>query len=676
MKELLLIFAYLIVTNGIFAQTPEKDPAYADLTRAFDALRMRDYDRAISSFQNASLASPTRADIYKNLAYTLLKVGETEEARAAFGTAAKLDPNDFHVALEYAFLCYESKDDGPARKAEARRIFLGISQTGDTESRATAARIFANIDGPLADGIARWRRVLETSAPNFSAHFELAQLAETRDELAVAAANYRAAFQLLPERKSVLIDLARVEKARGNGDGAMAALLAASRGGEARGAELARELLPERYPYVYEFRNALELDPKNNELHRELAYLLLSMSEKGAAKPEEAEKEFHEIVKHNPDDYVAASQLGLIYLRRQDTAAAMQLLSGVLKNADAKTANRVRMTLQIPLVLEDRSAEESGIDARLQAERSYNAGFLKDALRYYRQAREANPVDADIALKLGWTNNMLHDDASALRWFGIARKSSDSRVATQAEKAYRSLLPGVERIRTTVWVFPMFSSRWKDLFGYGQMKSEIKLGNLPIRPYFSVRFVGDTRVRTDTYPIQSLSESSFIIAGGAATRYWHGAMGWFEAGSSVGYQTGTPVRDVRGGLSWSRFRGASLLSETDGRFFEATADAVYVSRFNNDLINNSQNKIGWTNTTGPLRTQWFWNANLTFDAKRQYWANFAETGPGFRFRPPSAPPPVAITVSMLRGIYLVNYNNPRRPNFWDLRIGVWYAFTH
>ena len=513
MKELLLIFAYLIVTNGIFAQTPEKDPAYADLTRAFDALRMRDYDRAISSFQNASLASPTRADIYKNLAYTLLKVGETEEARAAFGTAAKLDPNDFHVALEYAFLCYESKDDGPARKAEARRIFLGISQTGDTESRATAARIFANIDGPLADGIARWRRVLETSTPNFSAHFELAQLAETRDELAVAAANYRAAFQLLPERKSVLIDLARVEKARGNGDGAMAALLAASRGGEARGAELARELLPERYPYVYEFRNALELDPKNNELHRELAYLLLSMSEKGAAKPEEAEKEFHEIVKHNPDDYVAASQLGLIYLRRQDTAAAMQLLSGVLKNADAKTANRVRMTLQIPLVLEDRSAEESGIDARLQAERSYNAGFLKDALRYYRQAREANPVDADIALKLGWTNNMLHDDASALRWFGIARKSSDSRVATQAEKAYRSLLPGVERIRTTVWVFPMFSSRWKDLFGYGQMKSEIKLGNLPIRPYFSVRFVGDTRVRTDTYPIQSLSESSFIIAG-------------------------------------------------------------------------------------------------------------------------------------------------------------------
>ncbi len=37
----------------------------------------------------------------------------------------------------------------------------------------------------------------------------------------------------------------------------------------------ARELLPARYPYVYEFRGASELDPTNTELHRELAYLLL-----------------------------------------------------------------------------------------------------------------------------------------------------------------------------------------------------------------------------------------------------------------------------------------------------------------------------------------------------------------------------------------------------------------
>ena len=43
---------------------------------------------------------------------------------------------------------------------------------------------------------------------------------------------------------------------------ANAALLAASRGAEPRTAEAARELLPARYPYVYEFEEALsKLDP-------------------------------------------------------------------------------------------------------------------------------------------------------------------------------------------------------------------------------------------------------------------------------------------------------------------------------------------------------------------------------------------------------------------------------
>ncbi len=58
-------------------------------------------------------------------------------------------------------------------------------------------------------------------------------------------------------------------------------------GGEPRAAEMARELLPERYPYVSEFRAALQLDPDNIELRRELGYLLLRMESK-----QEAEGEF------------------------------------------------------------------------------------------------------------------------------------------------------------------------------------------------------------------------------------------------------------------------------------------------------------------------------------------------------------------------------------------------
>jgi hypothetical protein len=93
----------------------------------------------------------------------------------------------------------------------------------------------------------------------------------------------------------------------------------------------------------------------------------------------------------------------------------------VIAKAPAATANRVRIALSLPTVLEDRTTGNLvAIDPRILAARSYQNGFLKDALTYYQQARETNPVDAEIALKLGWTNNMLHDDASALKWFGIA----------------------------------------------------------------------------------------------------------------------------------------------------------------------------------------------------------------------------------------------------------------
>ena len=74
---------------------------------------------------------------------------------------------------------------------------------------------------------------------------------------------------------------------------------------------------------------------------------------------------------------------------------------------------------------------------------------------------------------------------------------------------------------------------------------------------------------------------------------------------------------------------------------------------------------------GPL--QLYCNANVTFDAKHQYWANFAETGPGVRIVVSRAS---YLTVNVLRGAYLVNQDNPRRPNFTDLRAGFWYAFTH
>src|SRR5229473_255950 len=92
----------LLVSTLAYSQPP--DPAYQPLSRA-----------------------------YKDLAYTYLKVGEPEAARDQFAAAMRLDPADFHVALEYAFLCNDTK-----MQAEARRVFDRIRKTGDAASRITA----------------------------------------------------------------------------------------------------------------------------------------------------------------------------------------------------------------------------------------------------------------------------------------------------------------------------------------------------------------------------------------------------------------------------------------------------------------------------------------------------------------------------------------------------------
>ena len=666
-------------TGQVNAQAPAADPAYAPLTSAFDALRGRDYDTAILYFQKASGLSPQRADIRKNLAYTLLKTGETESARVQFGEAMRIDPGDLHVALEYAFLCFEARDDAPARKAEARRIFARVrdSAASDEAVRSAAATAFRNVDEPLRSGIERWQQALAASAPNFSAHYELAQLAEARDESELAAANYAAAFRLLPERKSVLLELARVEKSRGNTKGMMAALIAASRGPEPRAAEMAREQLPDRYPYVYEFREALALDPASATLRRELAYLLLKMSEDGQAERADAENEFSSLIAIVPDDYVAVAQLGLLYLEDLRTDVAMPLLNRVLAHGNQETANRVRMALHLPLVLEERNApgEQSAIDPRVLGERSYQSGFLKDALRYFTQAREANPLDAALALKLGWTNNLLRDDVTALRWFDVARKSDDPAVAAEAKRAWQNLSPEQRRFRTTVWMYPLFSSRWSDLFGYGQVKTELRVKALPLHPYGSVRLAGDIRQVTGGPVAQSLSENAFVVAAGVASNTWRGATAWFEGGEAIQYLHGAHWKDFRGGLSYSRTRGASLSGEQTGWFLETTVDSVYISHFDEDFMNYGQGRAGYTKAVAGVRTQVFWNQNLTFDAKRLYWANFIEMGPGFRVHPPGAPAPMWFNVSVTRGVYLVNEGNPRRPNFNDVRLGIWYAFT-
>jgi Tfp pilus assembly protein PilF len=655
------------------------DPAYRPLEQAYQSLREKNYDQAIAGFNQAVALAPERAAIRKDLAYTLLKVGENEAARDQFGEAMRIDPGDQHVALEYAFLCYETK-----QQAEARRIFDRVRKNGEEPFRDTAEQAFENIDQPLAVGIARWLKALDVSPDNFSAHQELATLAEQRDDLTLAAEHFEKAWKLRPDERSLMLDLGRVWKMLGRTEEANYILLAASRGGQPRVAERARELLPDRYPYVYEFEKALQIDPGNLDLRREYAYLLLAM-----AKKEDAERQFLVLHEAAPNDLLTSAQLGFLRLNRQDSAGAKPLLDQVLKGDDQELADRVREALGIPRTLSKptSSAQQKSEEAKELAAKSMGAGYMKDALKYLVIAHENDPVDFGVMLKLGWVYNILHDDKDAVKWFKLASESPDSSVSDPATEAYHNLAPQFAPFHTTVWIYPFFSSRWHDAFGYGQIKTELKLGHLHVHPYLSVRLDGDVRgtigPAAGNLNPQYLSESSFIFSLGAATLPWRGVTGWFEAGEAVKYlpsrtDEGAMIPDYRGGLSYGKGFG-HLMNSSKGLYFETNDDGVFVSRFQDDMLLYSQNRAGYTLGSlegfGGFQSQVYWNGNFTTDRLRQYWANYVETGPGVKFRFRDLPKSLLFSVNFMRGVYFVNEGNPRRPNFFDLRAGLWYAFT-
>ena len=648
MRSLVLFLTCLVARAQI--------PGVADesLTRAYEALRARDYETAIAGFLRGLETEPARAAARKDLAYTYLKIGENELAREEFRRVMRLDPTDTQAALEYAFLCFETR-----QPAEARRTFDRLRKAGNP----VAERAFRDIDGPLAAAIERWEKAIDLGADQFSVQFELATLLEQRDELERAACHYEMAWRLRTERRSVLVDLGRVLQSLHRTEKANAVLLAASRGGETRAAEAARELLPHRYPYVPEFRRALEFDPGNIELRRELGFLLLRMG-----RQPEAEEEFRILTETAPGDLLSAAQLGFLLLARNDRLRAMPLLERVLAGSDADLANRVRAVLRVPQLLETRGAKPVSVDARLMAERSIRAGYLKDALKYLQMAHEADPGDSRLMLQLGWTYNILHQDGPASQWFELARHGSDPEIAAEAERAYRNLREATAPVRTTVWLFPVYSTRWRDLFSYGQIKTEFRLG-LPVRPYVSTRLIGDTRVTLGPVSPQYLSESSVIAAIGLSTAPWHGIMAWAEAGSAIAYASRHMLPDYRAGISVWRNLGKSLPAESSGWFAASNTDAVFISRFANDFLVYQQTRFGYTLGGKPVRAQLYWNGNLTFDSQRQDWANFGETGPGIRIRASFFPKSMFLMLDAVRGFYFTS------ATYRDLRAGIWYALT-
>ncbi|MBI3695543.1 MAG: tetratricopeptide repeat protein, partial [Acidobacteria bacterium] len=592
MKYLLLVLACLVLP----AQT--QDPARDPLDKAYQALREKKYLDAIDQFQLAVKAAPDRAAIRKDLGYAYLKAGETEWAREMFEQAFALDPQDHRVALELAFLCHET-----GRESRALELFERVQRFGDAESRKAAAEALGRVDAGLHAVIERWGAAVGQDPSNRAARLELALNLEKHREPARAAEQYLAAWRLPPRRDETLLGLARARHDAGDAEGANGAWLLASRSADTRIAERARAKLPRRDPFANEYRRALDLDPSHTGLRRDLAFLWLAVG-----RPDEAVKELELVVGQDPHDMAAAAQLGFLYLARRDRARAVPLLERVAGGPDPELARRARQALG------KRDTSSHNSSHKILGEKSLALSYLRDALREFQLAHEIDPDDAEVALKLGVVHNLLHDDREAVRWFRLAMLSTDPALASEARRSYNNLAPQFQRVQSSFWMLPLYSSRYRDAFHYAQLKTELRLGRFPLRPYLSLRLVGDWRRKTTGPLPQFLSESSLIGAVGMRTPVFRGLTLWAEAGEAASYlkqrPPGTPRLgpDYRGGVAWFRNLGASLGGESPGAFAEFNMDGVFLSRFQNNFITYWQARPGYRlPQLGIWRTQLFWN---------------------------------------------------------------------
>ncbi|MCX6594624.1 MAG: tetratricopeptide repeat protein [Acidobacteria bacterium] len=549
---------------AVHAAAPAPDPTL--LIQAYAALRASQLEQAAQLFRQGLEAQPTHLNARKDYAYTLVRLGETEWARDQFGEVIRQDPSDYTAALEYAFLCHETR-----RVAEARRMFDRVRQHASGVERETAAQAFDRIDQAMASDIERWQRAAGQTPDSDSVHEELARVAESRGEMALAEQHFAAAWRLKPLKRHYLIDLGRVRTLQGNAAGARLAFTAAYRSSETRLAELALEHLKGKPPAADE------------------------PSEPPPALPASAEA-------------------------RQDSALTI-------------------------------------------AERSFRLAYLQDAERYYRQSLAAEPGNEKALVGLARTLNLLGQDAEAYRYFGQARRRS-----AEAAQAWRNLRPEQARWRPTLWAMPMYSTRWRGAFAYAQAKIELR-GPARVswlRPYLSLRAVGDSGRR---YAPAPLSERSLAPALGLATRSWRGVTAWAEFGGFRGFGESFLRSDTRAGVYQMRQWGTNLGAERGGWFSATTNEVNFASRFDHTWLFRSENRLGWT--WGTVQVGGVATAHT--GTKGQYWYNFVEAGPSFRTRLPG---PVILTVDALRGHHTVQTGNPRGPGYFDLKIGLWYAFTY
>ena len=275
-----------VVAVVAFGQAQPPDPYYQDLERAYQALRTKDYDLAIAQFQKAITQLPDRPSIRKDLAYTLLKVGENEAARDQFAEAMKLDPADVNVALEYAFLCYETKQQVMRGGFSTN----GASRTPRRRKPLKTSTVLCAKASPAGKPCWYPSPIISADMRSWPSWRNSATICRWRLNISKRPGD------CVPRGAICWSSLGRVWKQMNAPRGVAWRRCSRRRVRASRALPSRRAICcPTRYPYVYEFEKALALDASNVPLRRELAYLLLQLNQEP-----QAEAQFQAVIERAP----------------------------------------------------------------------------------------------------------------------------------------------------------------------------------------------------------------------------------------------------------------------------------------------------------------------------------------------------------------------------------------
>lgn len=329
-RRLFLLLGALSCAPGAL---PAEDSAagYAEAKRAYEALKENDLDAAVAGLTRAIQLDSSKPQWRKDLAYVLLRTGDREAARDHFERLWQADRTDWTSGLEFAFLCYETR-----REREARLAFHTLRNSPSPEVRTAAEEAFQRIDRLLAEGIARWEEALKKAPGQWSAHEELARLAERRNDDALAARHYREAWRLRPEKTELLVDLARVLARQGAASETQKALATAWHFGAPRVREAAMALNGGQDPGAVE-PWTMPKELAGGYSAKQMARLSL---EKGYLK--DAYRYYREVVSQEPGDFEAIYQLGVVSNLLGNDREAVNWFRAARAAPDALIASRSR----------------------------------------------------------------------------------------------------------------------------------------------------------------------------------------------------------------------------------------------------------------------------------------------------------------------------------------------